>query len=119
MGNRTPFQKHEAALPTRRPPQQQAHVVECLIWASVLCAVLSQTLMRAIRRRLAADRIVPLLRWAGIFSRLAGDIFQLLLRPEPALAQRLLATMLHEAPDPNRNRKDRALAGLVQWQEVA
>jgi len=96
-------------------PSSKKHVVECLIWASVLCAVLSQVLMRAIRRRIAADRTVPLLRWAALFSRLAGDIFQLLLSPEPSLARRLIATLMHEAPDPNRNRKDRALAGLVSW----
>ncbi len=100
-------------------PSSKQHIVECLIWASVLCAVLSQTLMRAIRRRLAADRIVPLLRWAALFSRLAGDILQLVLHPEPSLARRLLATLIHEAPDPNRNRKDRALLGLVSWQEGA
>lgn len=99
-------------------PSSKPHIIECLVWASILCAIASHGLMNAVRRRIAADRMIPLLRWTALFSRLAGDMLQLLLHGDDALAKRLLGTLMHEAPDPNRNRKDRALEGLVRW-EVA
>lgn len=97
-------------------PSGKPHIVQCLIWASILCAIASHRLMDAVRRRVAADRIIPLLRWTALFSRLAGDMLQLLLNGDDALATRLLSTLVHEAPDPNRNRNDRILEGLVRWE---
>ena len=96
-------------------PSSKQHIVECLIWASVLSLILSRALFLLIRRALPADRFVPMLRWAAIFGQFAYDLLRLLLQPDAGLADTLLQVLLRQAPDPNRNRRDRALDGLVAW----
>jgi len=90
-------------------PSRNQAVVESLIWASVLTAVLSQALYRLIRGAVAAERFVPLLRWAAVFSRTAGDLLRLLLHPDANEAGRLMNLLAREAMDPNGNRKKRAI----------
>jgi IS4 transposase len=95
-------------------PSRQPAVVECLVWASVLATLASQILHRLVRQALPADRYVPLLRWASLFARHAVRLLDLVLRRRgPADALALLDQLLHDAPDPNRNRQDRALAGFL------
>ena len=80
----------------------------------MLAAVASQTLHRLVRQLVGPNRHVPLLRWASLFSRHAGQLLRLVLGrlPDTAAAE-FFAQLLHDAPDPNRNMKDRALAGLL------
>jgi len=95
-------------------PSRKKCVVECLIWASVLATVASQILHRLIRRAVAPDRHVPLLRWASLFARHAGDLLRLVLgRFDAAFDADLFKQLVHDAPDPNRNRKDRALGQVL------
>lgn len=94
-------------------PSEKAQVVECLVWASVLATVVSQVLFREVRRRVAADRHMPLLRWAAIFARVAADLLDLVIRGR-ASSSLLMQTLSKEAPDPNRNRKKRSLTEVPQ-----
>lgn len=89
-------------------PSAKAAVVECLVWASVLATVVSQVLYREVRARVARDRHMPLLRWAAIFSRVAAELLKMVIRNH-APGSRVMQTLSREAPDPNRNRKKRAL----------
>jgi IS4 transposase len=100
--------KHHGHL-DQLPSRKQA-VVECLIWASVLAAVTSQTLYRLVRQAVAPSRFLPLLRWASRFGREAVSLLTLVVgqRDQPA-ARELWASLCREAPDPNRNRPDRAV----------
>ena len=90
-------------------PSRKRAVVECLVWASVLAATASQALYRAVRRRVQADRHMPMLRWAALFGRNAADILGLLLRPDAEGEQGLMSHLAREAADPNRNRRRRSL----------
>ena len=93
-------------------PSTKRPVVECLVWASVLATVVSQTLHRLVRERTRTDRQIPLLRWAGLFAKNAEQLLRAVLgdRREDG---RLLQHLLREAPDPNRNRRGRAVGGLA------
>jgi putative transposase len=96
---------HLDQLPTRKPS-----VVECLVWASVLATLASQTLYRLVRQAIPAQRYIPLLRWASLFGRSASGLLNLALgRLTRDEAAHLLALLLREAPDPNCNRRDRAV----------
>jgi IS4 transposase len=89
-------------------PSRKRHVVEALIYATVLTFTVSRALLAELRRKLKAeaDR-VPDERWAAIFRHLAHDVLEVVLaRPTEAriLARKVEATMLHEAVDPNLKR---------------
>lgn len=96
-------------------PSSKQSVVECLIWASVLSMMVSRALFDEIRKAVPADRAMPQLRWASLFARVAQDVLELMLQPTHRLASRILAVLLHDAPDPNRRRQGRAMDGLVAW----
>ncbi len=93
----------------RHLPSAKRAVVECLIWASVLATLASQALYRLVRRHVESARHIPLLRWASLFSRHAATLLHLIVRPNRSCASELLDLLIHEAPDPNRNRPARAL----------
>ncbi len=90
-------------------PSKKKAVAECLIWGAVLSTVASQALYRLVRERVDAARHLPLLRWAALFGRNAAEILSLVQRADPDGEHRLLEHLVHEAPDPNRNRPGRAL----------
>lgn len=96
-------------------PSGKRCVVECLIWASMLSLLVSQALFRAIRKAIAADREIPILRWATLFARNAPALHRLLLHPDRRASDVLFRLLMDEAPDPNRNRKSRSNAGYVAW----
>ena len=95
---------HLAQLPSKR-----RHVVECLVWASVLALVASQAIFRLIRQAVPRRRYLPLLRWATLFGRVAEDLLRILLVEDPGHDRDLLELLLREAPDPNLRRANRAL----------
>ena len=93
----------------KQMPSKKKPVVECLIWGAVLSTVASQALYRLVRRRVEATRHLPLLRWAALFGRNAAEILTIIHRGDPDAEARLLEHLAHEAPDPNRSRRRRAL----------
>lgn len=94
-------------------PSRKKCVVECLVWASVLSLLASQAVYRLIRKRLDPDRALPLLRWASKFAEVAGDLLVLVIRPNLAHDRAKRRYLLYNAPDPNRNREDRALDPIL------
>ncbi len=93
-------------------PSRKKQVVECLVWASVLATVVSHAVHRLVRERSRAGRHLPLLRWAGLFARNAERVLRIVLGDRRDDAP-LLEHLLREAPDPNRNRKGRAVGDLA------
>lgn len=90
-------------------PTTKRCVVECLVWASVLSVVTSQVLYRLVRNATEPGRLVPPLRWAALFSRIASDLIALVLGTDPEADSALGDLLLRDAPDPNRNRQNLAL----------
>jgi len=95
-------------------PSRKKAVIECLVWASVLATVASQTLYRMIRKMVDPQRHMPLLRWASRFAKVASELLELLIHPNNERATRLLQQLVHDAPDPNRSRRDRSLLPVPQ-----
>jgi len=84
------------------------HIVETLLYASVLTLLVSRKLMRAVREKLRSTRRqIPEGRWGAVFAEFATGVLQMVLAPAE-LAQHaavwLEATLLHEAVDPNLSR---------------
>jgi len=94
-------------------PSRKKCVVDCLVWASVLSLLASQALYRLIRSLLDPDQALPLLRWAAKFAVVAGDLLPLLVHPDRARERQLREYLLYNAPDPNRQREDRALDPIL------
>lgn len=60
-------------LPSRKP-----HVVEALLYASLVTLVVSRRLLRAVRRTLrGSQRVVPAGRWATLFAVVSTTILDL------------------------------------------
>ena len=94
-------------------PSSKRCVVECLVWTSVLAALVSHEQKREIRREVAADRYMPPLRWAALVSRIATELLLLVAdRARPTIDQRLWSHLAREAPDPKINRKNRAIGAV-------
>jgi IS4 transposase len=89
-------------------PSGNQAIVEAWVWASILATVASQALYRLVRGFVERHRFMPVLRWAGVFARVASDLLRLLFHPVPSEADRLLELLVREAADPNVNRKKRA-----------
>lgn len=94
-------------------PSRKKCVIECLVWASVLSLLASQAVYRLIRKLLDPDRALPLLRWASKFAEVAGDLLSLVIRPNLIEDRAKRRYLLYNAPDPNRNREDRALDPIL------
>jgi IS4 transposase len=90
-------------------PSSNQAIVEAWLWASILAAAASQALYRLIRSAVEAVRFMPLLRWAVVFAEVAADLLRLVLHPVASEAYRLRQLLIHEAVDPNVNRKKRAI----------
>ena len=89
-------------------PSRKPHIVEALLYATLVTLVASRRLLRAVREALRGrPHAVPEGRWAAIFAGAAGSILDLLLAPARLirdLAKRTEWMLLHEAVDPNLSR---------------
>ena len=90
-------------------PSSKRHIVEILIWSSVLLSIVSGRFFREVRRAVSRDRHIPLLRWGRVFTRSARDLLRLIVRPDEQRAKEIIDLIIHEAPDPNRRRAKRSL----------
>ncbi len=89
-------------------PSSKRHVVEALLYAAILTLIVSRRLLALVRRALSdlADRI-PVQRWAALLEAISTELLLIVTRPPrelKSLLQRVSATLLHEAVDPNANR---------------
>jgi IS4 transposase len=89
-------------------PSSRRDVVEALIFAALLSAIVSKTLLFAIRAKLRAlaERI-PEQRWAVLFASAAHDLLLIALMPHRFtvhLIRRLTDILIYESVDPNRTR---------------
>ena len=90
-------------------PSRNKHIVEILLWSSVLLAIVSGRLLREIRQVVGCSRHIPLLRWGRVFAGRARRILAQIARPDERRCQELFDLLIHEAPDPNRRRSFRAI----------
>ena len=90
-------------LPSRKP-----HIVEALLYATLVTLVVSRRLLRAVRQALRGrPHAVPEGRWAAIFATVSSAVLDLVLAPARLardLARWTEAMLLHEAVDPNLSR---------------
>ena len=95
-------------------PSSRRDVVEALIFATLLSAAVSKSLLAAVRAKLRAfaERL-PDQRWAVLFASVARDLLFIALQPrrQTALVTRRVVDLLtHEAIDPNASRPPLILA---------
>lgn len=100
-------------------PSRKSHVVEALLYASLLTLIASRSLLQALQRwGNLAHRRVPLERWARLLVSAAPDLLALILDPAPMARLRerpLLQFFIAEAPDPNVKRKLLLDRTGLQW----
>jgi transposase len=89
-------------------PSRKREIVEALLYASILTLIVSRRLLALVRKALAglADRI-PTQRWAALLESASTELLLIATRPPrelKTLLQRVNATFLHEAVDPNMRR---------------
>lgn len=86
-------------------PSRKREIVEALLYASILTLIVSRRLLALVRKALAslADRL-PTQRWAALLESASTELLLIVTRPPrelKTLLQRVNATFLHEAVDPN------------------
>ena len=90
-------------------PSRKPHIVEALLYATLVTLVASRRLLRAVRHALRGrPHAVPEGRWAAIFAAVSSSILDLLLAPARlarASAPWIEAMLLREALDPNLSRQ--------------
>jgi IS4 transposase len=94
-------------------PSSRREIVEALVYAAILTLIVSRRLLALIRRALPglAERL-PSQRWAAVLESVSAELLLIVTRPPRELKQlleRIRATLLHEAVDPNAHRP-----GLLQ-----
>ncbi len=107
-------------------PSSKRHVVETLLYASILTLAASRALHRAIaaRRKKLAHRL-PEERWAAVFAVVALDLLRVLVGASARrreLAREVERFLCHEAIDPNVGRRlllQRVGSGAALWKKVA
>ena len=105
-GHRTLMKSHYRLedLPSRKP-----HIVEALLYATLVTLVVSRRLLRAVRQALRGrPHAVPEGRWAAIFATVSSAVLDLVLAPARLardLARWTEAMLLREAVDPNLSRR--------------
>lgn len=95
-------------------PTENEHIVKILIWAAILAILLSQAFYRLFRTHVPGDRFMPMLRWAKLFARFANALLAALFSGGQDSLHALLTLMAHDAEDPNRSRKKRALHHVAE-----
>lgn len=88
-------------------PSSKEHIVEALIYITILTMTASRLLLNAVRRRAGLSGAeTPVRRWAATFRNVAQRLLALLLDPGPhhRLWKELESYLRHEARDPNVKR---------------
>ena len=94
-------------------PSSKKKVIDCLFWASILSSLVSHEGLELAREETPKDRCLPILRWSKYFALAVRDLVICLRAPRSKfsreLAERAWQLLLQLAPDPNLNRKKRAI----------
>jgi len=90
-------------------PSAKRHIVESLLYATILTLVVSHRLADEVRRRLGAlARRIRAQRWGALFEALAPDLVTVMIRPRResrVVELSLRRVLLAEAIDPNARRR--------------
>ena len=102
------FREMKSSYGLEEMPSRKRHIVEALLYASVVTLLVSRRLLQAVREKLRyTNRYVPEERWGAMLKEASQAILDLLLAPAKLareLARRLEAMLVHEAADPNLSR---------------
>jgi len=102
------FKEMKSCYGLEEMPSRKRHIVETLLYASVITLLVSRRLLHAVQRKLAVrQRHVPEGRWGAIFATVAATVLDVLLMPArigEVLERWVERMLLHEAADPNRGR---------------
>ena len=85
-------------------PTSKEHIVRILIYASILSLMVSNVLLRSMRRR-RPDRVFPARRMDEVFQDFAERLLAMVAQRRHNRKIDLYLLMLHEAADPNRTRQ--------------
>lgn len=103
------FREMKSSYGLEEMPSRKRHIVETLLYASVVTLVVSRRLLVAVREKLkATQRHAPEERWGAIFKEVSRAVLEVMLAPAQLaaeLSRKLEAMLLHEAPDPNLSRQ--------------
>ena len=103
------FREMKSSYGLEQMPSRKRHIVETLLYASVVTLVVSRRLLVAVRETLKATRRhAPEERWGAIFKEVSQAVLEVMLAPArlaSELSRKLEAMLLHEAVDPNLSRQ--------------
>jgi IS4 transposase len=103
------FREMKSSYGLEEMPSRKRHIVETLLYASVVTLVVSRRLLVAVREKLqATQRHAPEERWGAIFKEVSQAVLDVMLAPArlaSQLSRKLEAMLLHEAVDPNLSRQ--------------
>jgi IS4 transposase len=115
------FREMKSSYGLEQMPSRKRHIVETLLYASVVTLLVSRRLLVAVREKLkATQRHAPEERWSAIFKEVSQAVLDVVLAPgrlASELSRKLEAMLIHEAVDPNKSRQQlmaRVLNG-VTW----
>jgi IS4 transposase len=103
------FREMKSSYGLEEMPSRKRHIVETLLYASVVTLIVSRRLLLAVREKLKATRRhAPEERWGAIFKEASQAVLQVMLAPArlaSQLSRKLEAMLVHEAVDPNLSRQ--------------
>ena len=103
------FREMKSSYGLEQMPSRKRHIVETLLYASVVTLLVSRRLLRAVREKLkATQRHAPEERWGAIFKEVSQAVLDVMLAPgrlAKELSRKLETMLIHEAVDPNKSRR--------------
>jgi len=103
------FREMKSSYGLEEMPSRKRHIVETLLYASVVTLLVSRRLLLAVREKLkGTQRNAPEERWGGIFKQVSQALLDVVLAPGKLaleLSRKLEAMLIHEAVDPNKSRR--------------
>ena len=103
------FREMKSSYGLEQMPSRKRHIVETLLYATVVTLLVSRRLLRAVREKLkATQRHAPEERWGAIFKEVSQAVLDIVLAPDrlaTELSRKLESMLIHEAVDPNKSRR--------------
>ena len=103
------FREMKSSYGLEEMPSRKRHIVETLLYASVVTLLVSRRLLLSVREKLkGTQQNAPEERWGGIFKEVSQALLDVVLAPGKLaleLSGKLEAMLIHEAVDPNKSRR--------------